>query len=344
MLAAGNRQAHCHNLTASGAAITSTHQRPIGIGENWCELAERWLRWRKTTWTSLIAVYQHRARRNGQIAAATSQTCCWPAPSHMTCARFRRVCRHRWVDVQDDRLEIQITGWGRHDAVDTRLPRPARRPERRSSQDVGWRNTQRSCIRKSAAQTLRISFTGIDTGGYHTVNTVYARSAAAPSSAPYRLQGRQYAGRIILGKPSADVPVRPDLKRRVAASGRHRHRQGAALWQTARRHRDKPGKRAHSEKRQRPMHLLKPTTPAGNGNMEPLSLAASHHPGALPAAENRLGTAAQPCSSQTRPQHQSPENWPAETIKESATQPARLAEQRRPQSGGFASSEWMERL
>lgn len=176
---------------------------PAGLGLSWPELASEWIEAQGDP-AKLMRFINTRlgeswADRSRDLKADTLQ------------ARVEPVTRREippgcliltaGVDVQDDRLEVQLVGWGeglRCWIVDHHvLPgRPAEDPVWAALQAYlamplvnGW------------GKSMLPAAVGIDTGGHHT-HAVYAfvRSRRAPRA--IALKGANVPGRPILGKPS----------------------------------------------------------------------------------------------------------------------------------------------
>lgn len=366
MLAAGKWQAHNPDGLWRSYHINALYA-PIGIGENWCELAERWLL-AQNDLTKLIAfintvlgeTWADRSRDikpNVLLARAEPYDLRTVPPGCLVITAG--------VDVQDDRLEIQITGWGRHDRSWTLdyhvLPGSP-------SDDKLWMRLAEylngAAFENCRGKTLRIEATGIDTGGHHT-HMVYAFVRSGAIKRAIACKGASTPGRIILGKPSKqDVNLRGQtLKKGVSLYLVGTDTAKALLYGRLHDDTDKPAEErkvhfSHQLENGYYDQLVSETYNPRKQRWElkkgkrnealdtwVLSLAASHHPELYlhkwkKTDWDRRAAMLEPDPS-TTPE---PENRPAETKREEPTQPARPVEQRRPQSGGFASSEWMERL
>ena len=216
------------------------------------ELAERWLL-AQNDLTKLIAFIntvlgETWADRSRDIKAKRAA---WPAPAHTTCARFRQgasgssrpasTCR-------DDRLRSRSPAGAGMIAVghSTTTSCPVARAT--TSVDAAGGIPQRRRISKTSAAKPCASKPPASTPAA-TTPTWSTLRAQRRHQTRHRLQGTpaRWAGSSS-GKPGKqDVNLRGQtLKtRRIAVSGRHRHRQGTAQWQTARRHRQ-AGRRTQS--------------------------------------------------------------------------------------------------
>lgn len=366
MLAAGKWQAHNPDGLWRSYHINALYA-PIGIGENWCELAERWLL-AQNDLTKLIAfintvlgeTWADRSRDikpNVLLARAEPYDLRTVPPGCLVITAG--------VDVQDDRLEIQITGWGRHDrswALDYHvLPGSP-------SDDKLWMRLAEyingAAFENCRGKTLRVEATGIDTGGHHT-HMVYAFVRSGAIKRAIACKGASTPGRIILGKPSKqDVNLRGQtLKKGVSLYLVGTDTAKALLYGRLHDDTDKPAdeRKVHFSHQLENGYYDQLVSETYNPRKQRwelkkgkrnealdtwvLSLAASHHPELYlhkwkKTDWDRRAAMLEPDQS-TTPE---PENRPAETKREEPTQPARPAEQPRQRHGGFASSEWMERL
>ena len=366
MLAAGKWQPHNPDGLWRSYHINALYA-PIGIGENWCELAERWLL-AQNDLTKLIAfintalgeTWADRSRDikpNVLLARAEPYDLRTVPPGCLVITAG--------VDVQDDRLEIQITGWGRHDrswVLDYHvLPGSP-------SDDKLWMRLAEyingAAFENCRGKTLRIEATAIDTGGHHT-HMVYAFVRSGAIKRAIACKGASTPGRIILGKPSKqDVNLRGQtLKKGVSLYLVGTDTAKALLYGRLHDDTDKPAdeRKVHFSHRLEDWYYDQLVSETYNPRRQRwelkkgkrnealdtwvLSLAASHHSELYlhkwkKTDWDRRAAMLEP----DQPTTPEPENRPAETKREEPTQPARPVEQRRPQSGGFASSEWLERL
>ena len=242
MLAAGKWQAHNPDGLWRSYHINALYA-PIGIGENWCELAERWLL-AQNDLTKLIAfintvlgeTWADRSRDikpNVLLARAEPYDLRTVPPGCLVITAG--------VDVQDDRLEIRSPAGAGMIAVghSTTTSCPAARAT--TSCGCGWRNTSTAPHSKTAAAKPCASKPPASTPAATTPTwSTPSCAAGAIKRAIACKKGASTPGRIILGKPSKqDVNLRGQtLKKGVSLYlvGTDTAK-GAALRQTARRHR-----------------------------------------------------------------------------------------------------------
>lgn len=191
-----------------GAPYPSYHinalYSPIGLGLTWLELAEEWLeaqddpaKLMRFINTRLGETYADRSR---EIKANAIEARAEPYPLRTVPPGCLVITAG--VDTQDDRLEIQILGFGKGERIWTLdyhvLPgNPA---------DEGlWDRLAdylNGCqFANSQGRLLKIEATGIDTGGHHT-HAVYQFVRARKVRRPMAMKGASTPGRAILGKPS----------------------------------------------------------------------------------------------------------------------------------------------
>lgn len=190
-----------------GAAHRSYHinalYSPIGLGLSWPELAEEWIeaqddpaklmRFVNTRLGETWADRSHEVKPNVLAARAEPYALRTVPPGCLVLTAG--------VDVQDDRLEIQIVGWGRGErcwTVDYHvLPgNPA--------DEALWDRLAdylSATFQNSRGKVLRIEASAIDTGGHHT-HAVYAFVRAGRVRRAIAIKGASTPGRAILGKPS----------------------------------------------------------------------------------------------------------------------------------------------
>jgi len=125
------------------------------------------------------------------------------------------------VDVQDNRLEIQITGHGRADKtwpIDYHVLHG--NPAEQQLWDALGEYLLKAKFNNHFGKTLRLEATAIDTGGHHT-HAVYSFVRNAPQLGLVRViacKGASTYGRAILGKPSLqDVNWRGKLLKKGVA-------------------------------------------------------------------------------------------------------------------------------
>ena len=194
MLAAGKWQPHNPDALWRSYHINALYA-PLGIGETWAELATQWLL-AQNDLTKLVAFIKtvlgetwadssRDIKVNDLLARVEpySQRTVPPGCLVMTAG----------VDVQDDRLEIQITGWGsgnRSWLLDYHVLHGS------PTSDALWMALAQyingAVFENAYGKQLRIEATAIDTGGHHT-HMVYALCVAAPCAvrSPARAPARR---------------------------------------------------------------------------------------------------------------------------------------------------------
>lgn len=191
-----------------GAPYPSYHinalYTPAGLGKSWLELAEEWIAAQDDPQKLVVFINTRLgetwADRSADIKASTLEARSEPYPLRTIPAGC--LVLTAGVDVQDNRLEIQIIGHGRggHEwTIDYHvLPgNPA--------DDGLW---DRLAEYLNAAQftnafgrDMRLEATGIDTGGHHT-HAVYQFVRSNRVRRALALKGASQHGRAILSKPS----------------------------------------------------------------------------------------------------------------------------------------------
>lgn len=192
---------------APGAPHPSYHinaiYSPIGLGLTWPELAAEWIeaqddpaKLMRFVNTRLGETWADRSRDIKPNALEARAE-----PYQLRTVPAGCLVLTAGVDVQDDRIEIQILGHGRHDRTWTIdyhvLPgNPA--------DDAVWEKVAEfltATFVNGAGKTLKIEATGIDSGGHHT-HAVYAFVRSGRVRRALALKGASSPGRAILGKPS----------------------------------------------------------------------------------------------------------------------------------------------
>lgn len=192
---------------APGAPYPSYHinalYSPLGLGLTWAELAAEWIeaqddpaklmRFMNTRLGETWADRSRDIKPNALEARAE--------PYEMRTIPSGCLVLTAGCDVQDDRIEIQIVGWGRGDRAWTIdyhvLPG---NPADESIWDKLADYLGASFV-NAAGKMLRIEAVGIDSGGHHT-HAVYAFVRAGRVRRALALKGASSPGRAILGKPS----------------------------------------------------------------------------------------------------------------------------------------------
>lgn len=213
MLAAGHWIAENPQSEIRGYHINGLYA-PLGLGYTWAELAREWLachddppKLKRFINTTLGEVWEDRSRdvkpnALKERAEDYLQRSVPPGCLILTCG----------VDTQDDRLEIQILGWGRKETCWVLdylvLPGDPGKPElwMRLAEIL---NTP---LRNAFGKDLLIQATAIDTGGHHTHDVYnFVRSKAARRL--MAIKGSNIPNKPILaGKPtSQDINWRGQL-------------------------------------------------------------------------------------------------------------------------------------
>lgn len=198
-----------------GAPYPSYHinalYSPVGLGLSWVELADEWLQAQDDP-AKLMRFMNTRlgetwADRSADIRAnvlmARAEPYSLRTVPHGVCVITTG------VDVQADRLEVQVLGHGRGErtwTLDYHVVRGS------PADDSTW-NALADYVngiqfQASSGVVLRSEACGIDTGGHFT-HDVYAFVRAGRVRRPMALKGASTPGRQILGKPS-----RQDINRR----------------------------------------------------------------------------------------------------------------------------------
>jgi phage terminase large subunit GpA-like protein len=180
---------------------------PIGLGLTWTELAYEWIsaqedpaklmRFINTRLGETYADRSHDLKPNVLMARAE--------PYDLRTIPIGCLVMTAGVDVQDDRLEIQITGFGVNDKT---WPIDYHVLYGNPADDKLWDALAQYLVASEFTnhfgKKLRIEATAIDTGGHHT-HMVYAFVRNAPAKGLLRViacKGASTYGRKILGKPT----------------------------------------------------------------------------------------------------------------------------------------------
>lgn len=177
---------------------------PIGLGLTWRELAAEWIeaqddpaklmRFMNTRLGESWADRSRDIKPNSLSARAEPYQLRTVPPGCLVITVG--------VDVQDDRIEVQVLGHGKHSRTWTLdyhvIPgNPA--------DDATWDRLAEYVnaveFSNSQGKVLRSEACGIDTGGHHT-HAVYAFCRAGRVRRPMALKGASTPGRAILGRPS----------------------------------------------------------------------------------------------------------------------------------------------
>lgn len=192
---------------APGAPYPSYHinalYSPVGLGLTWPELAAEWIEAQDDP-AKLMRFMNTRlgetwADRSRDIKANALEARAEPYDLRAVpqgCLVLTAGC-----DVQDDRIEIQILGHGRHDrtwTIDYHVLRG------NPADEAIWdalADYLAATFVNAAGKTLKIEAVGIDSGGHHT-HAVYAFVRSGRVRRCLALKGASSPGRAILGKPS----------------------------------------------------------------------------------------------------------------------------------------------
>lgn len=202
MLAAGRWIAHNPDGLWRSYHINALYS-PIGLGLSWPELALEWIeaqddraklmRFINTRLGETFADTSHDLKP--AILAARAE------PYELRTIPTGALCLTAGVDVQDDRLEIQVVGWGQNDrcwTIDYHVLHGNPADEKLWLALADYLNADFS---NSRGKRMKIEASAIDTGGHHT-HAVYAFVRAGLVRRPIAIKGASSYGRSILGKPS----------------------------------------------------------------------------------------------------------------------------------------------
>jgi phage terminase large subunit GpA-like protein len=180
---------------------------PVGLGLSWAELVYEWIaaqddpaklmRFMNTRLGETWADRSHDIKPNALKARAE--------PYGLRTIPIGCLVLTAGVDVQDDRLEIKIKGWGMDNkrwTIDYHII--FGNPADEKTWDALGQYLADAKFTNHFGKQLRLEATAIDTGGHHT-HMVYAFVRRAPSLGLIRViacKGASTYGRTILGKPS----------------------------------------------------------------------------------------------------------------------------------------------
>lgn len=176
---------------------------PMGLGLSWMELAEEWIeaqgdpaKLMRFVNTRLGETWQDRSHDvKPNVLAARAE------PYELRTVPSGALVLTAGVDVQDDRLEIQVIGWGageRAYVIDYHVLHGNPANEKLWDQLANYLAAE---FTNTRGKLLRIEAVGIDTGGHHT-HAVYAFVRSGRVRRAIALKGASTQGRAILGKPS----------------------------------------------------------------------------------------------------------------------------------------------
>ncbi|WP_157669298.1 phage terminase large subunit family protein [Chitinibacter sp. GC72] len=220
MLAAGQWVAKYPERTTRGYHINSLYS-PLGLGRTWRERAQQWLHaqgdvveLKRFVNTCLGETWED---RRGALDADELKARAEPF-------KFRTIpvgclLLTLGVDTQDDRLELQLLGWGRDEAnwvIDYHIIHGS--PTLDETWDKLTEYRQRA-IYNQFGIPMRIMATAIDSGGHHT-HDVYNYCRKWQHERVFAIKGSSTPNKAILGKPSLqDVDYKGQM-----------HKQGVQLW------------------------------------------------------------------------------------------------------------------
>lgn len=193
---------------------------PIGLGLTWRELAAEWIeaqddpaklmRFMNTRLGETWADRSRDIKPNLLEARAEPYQLRTVPPGCMVLTAG--------VDVQDDRLEVQIIGHGKHETtwtVDYHILPGSPADEGVWDRLAEYINNAE--FANAHGKSIKVEATGIDTGGHHT-HAVYAFVRAGRVRRAMALKGASTPGRAILGRPSLqDVNHRGKLIKKGVA-------------------------------------------------------------------------------------------------------------------------------
>lgn len=202
MLAAGKWVAHNPGAPWPSYHINALYS-PLGLGLTWAELANEWIeaqddpaklmRFVNTRLGETWADRSHDVKPNVLQARAE--------PYELRTVPAGCLVLTAGVDVQDDRLEISIIGWGAGEknwTIDYHVLPGNPADEKLWARLAEYLN---ATFANAHGKTLRIEATAIDTGGHHT-HAVYAFVRSNAVRRAIAVKGASTPGRTILGKPS----------------------------------------------------------------------------------------------------------------------------------------------
>ncbi|OQA30068.1 MAG: Phage terminase large subunit (GpA) [Betaproteobacteria bacterium ADurb.Bin341] len=202
MLAAGRWIAHNPGAPWPSYHISALYS-PLGLGLTWAELADEWIdaqddpaklmRFVNTRLGETWADRSHDVKPN--VLQARSE------PYELRTIPAGCLVLTAGVDVQDDRLEISIIGWGVGEkcwTIDYHVL-----PGNPSDEKLWARLAEylNASFTNGCGKTLKIEASAIDTGGHHT-HAVYAFVRSGLVRRAIAVKGASTPGRAILGKPS----------------------------------------------------------------------------------------------------------------------------------------------
>ena len=191
-----------------GAPYPSYHinalYTPLGLGKTWAELAQQWLDAQDNPQKLVVFVNTRLAEtwadRSADIKASVIEQRAEPYPLR-TIPQGCLVLT-AGVDTQDDRLEIQIRGFGRNGrrwTIDYHVLPGNPADEGLWDRLADYLNAAE--FSNAFGRRMKLDATAIDTGGHHT-HAVYQFVRSRRVRRCIAVKGASTPGRAILGKPS----------------------------------------------------------------------------------------------------------------------------------------------
>ncbi|QKJ67474.1 phage terminase large subunit family protein [Deefgea piscis] len=203
MLAGGVWQAHNPSAPYRSYHINAIYS-PVGLGLSWVELANEWIAaqglpeklmvFMNTRLGETWADRSHDLKPNTLLARAE--------PYDLRTIPIGCVALTAGVDTQDDRLEIQIRGWGRDSkswVIDYHILYG--NPAEESLWDSLAEYLNGAEFVNAWGKIMRLEASAIDTGGHHT-HMVYQFVRSQRVRRPMAIKGANTTGRAILSKPT----------------------------------------------------------------------------------------------------------------------------------------------
>lgn len=181
----------------------NTLYSPLGLGRTWLERARQWIdcqsdhiRLKRFVNTALGETWED---RSSQLKADELKE--RAEPFRLRTIPIGCLLLTAGVDTQDDRLEVQILGWGRNEScwVLDRVVLPGS-----PATSAPWEALDKLLLKPIHNQfgiPMRIEATAIDTGGHHT-HEVYHFCRTRISRRVMAIKGVSTPNRAILGRPT----------------------------------------------------------------------------------------------------------------------------------------------
>lgn len=182
---------------------------PLGLGHSWIELARQWIEAQddrpKLVRFINTVLGETWEEKSSSVKASALEDRAEPYPLRHAPAGVLLITAG--IDVQDDRLAIQIDGWGRNETdwtLDyTEIPGNPETP-------ALWAHLAEilnTPIEHALYGSLRIAASAVDTGGHHT-HAAYQFVRSRPATRVMAIKGANRPGRAILGTRPALQDVR----------------------------------------------------------------------------------------------------------------------------------------